>query len=294
MTIQDAVLLGMEASIMMSVFAIGLDTSFGEASYLFRRPRGLLRSVISMHLIMPLFAIATALLLPLTGPVKLALIALSVSPVPAGFPKTAVRMGGTEAYGIGLLVVAAVMAVVLVPVEIELIGPIFGVEIHMSVSVIAGLMITAIVAPLMAGMAVRMVLPQLAASLERPLIFVADGALALTGVVIAVAAWPQVMTLVGNGTIAVFAGFVLAALVTGHYFGGPNPTDRTVLAVATAMRHPGVAVAIAAANFPGQSLPAAAVLLYMLVSGVVIVPYAYWRRHHRTARYGSPSHGTVA
>jgi len=294
MTIQDAVLLGMEASIMMSVFAIGLDTSFGEASYLFRRPRGLLRSVISMHLIMPLFAIATALLLPLTGPVKLALIALSVSPVPAGFPKTAVRMGGTEAYGIGLLVVAAVMAVVLVPVEIELIGPIFGVDIHMSVSAIAGLMITAIVAPLVAGMAVRMVLPQLAASLERPLIFVADGALALTGVVIAVAAWPQVMTLMGNGTIAVFAGFVLAALVTGHYFGGPNPTDRTVLAVATAMRHPGVAIAIAAANFPGQSLPAAAVLLYMLVSGVVIVPYAYWRRRHRTARYESPSHGTVA
>ena len=142
-----------------------------------------------MDLIMPLLAIAAALLLPLTGPVKLALIALSVSPVPAGFTKTAVRMGGSEAYGVGLLVVAAVVAVVFVPVAIELVGPIFGVEIHMSFSSVAGLMMTAIVAPLIAGMAMRMVLPQLAARLERPLIFVADAALALMGVVIVVAAW---------------------------------------------------------------------------------------------------------
>lgn len=290
MTVQDAILLGMEASIMMSVLAIGLDTSFGEASHLVRHPRELLNSVISMDLIMPAFAIAAVLLLPLTPPVKLALVALSVSPVPAGFPKTAKRMGGTEAYSVGLLVVAAVTAVVFVPVAIEVIGPIFGLDIHMSWSSVARLMITAIVVPLLAGMAIRMTLPQLAARLERPLILVADVALALMGVVIVVAAWPQVMALIGNGTIAVFVGFVVVALVTGHYLGGPNPKDRTVLAVATAMRHPGVAVAIAATNFPGEPLPAAAVLLYMLVSGAVIAPYAYWRRHYRAAGYG---HGTT-
>ena len=96
MTFEDAILFGMKASIMMSVLAIGLDTTLGEASYLFRRPRRLLLSVISMDVVMPLFAIAAAFLLPLPGPVKLALIALSVSPVPAGFPKKAMKMGGNR------------------------------------------------------------------------------------------------------------------------------------------------------------------------------------------------------
>ncbi len=294
MTFEDAILFGMKASIMMSVLAIGLDTTLGEASYLFRRPRRLLLSVISMDVVMPLFAIAAAFLLPLAGPVKLALIALSVSPVPAGFPKKAMKMGGTEAHVIGLLVAAAIVAVVFVPIAIEVIGPIFGVEIHMSFSAVAGLMVTTILIPLVAGMAVRLVRPELAAGLVRPLAMVADGVLAVAALAIVVAAWPQVMSLVGNGTIAVFVAFVLVALVAGHYFGGPNPDDRTVLAVATATRHPGVAMAIATANFPGQRLPAAAVLLYLLVSAVVFVPYAYWRKHqHSAAGHGAPGHGAT-
>jgi BASS family bile acid:Na+ symporter len=118
--------------------------------------------------------------------------------------------------------------------------------------------------------------------------------LAVAALVIVVAAWPQVMSLVGNGTIAVFVAFVVVAIVAGHYFGGPDPNDRTVLAVATATRHPGVAMAIATANFPGQRLAAAAVLLYLLVSAVAFLPYAYWRKHqHVAASRGAPGHGAA-
>ena len=294
MSLQDAILLGMKASIMMSVLAIGLGTTLAEASYLFRHPRRLLHSVISMDVIMPLFAIAAALLLPLAGPVKLALIALSVSPVPAGFAKKAMKMGGTEAYVIGLLVAAAIIAVVFVPLAIEVIGPIFGVEARMPLSAVAALIVTTILIPLIAGMAVRLLRARLAVSLVRPLAMVADGVLALAALAIVVAAWEQIMVLVGNGTIAVFAAFTLVALVAGHVFGGPNPNDRTALAVATATRHPGVAIAIATANFPGQRLPAAAVLLYLLVSAVVFAPYAYWRRQHQgAAGHTATGHGAT-
>jgi len=294
MSLQDAILLGMKASIMMSVLAIGLGTTLAEASYLFRHPRRLLHSVISMDVIMPLFAIAAALLLPLAGPVKLALIALSVSPVPAGFVKKAMKMGGTEAYVIGLLVTAALIAVAFVPLAIEVIGPIFGVETYMSPAAVAALMVTTILIPLIAGMVVRRVRARLAVSLVRPLAMVANVVLALAALAIVVAAWQQIMALVGNGTIAVFAAFTVVALVAGHFFGGPNPNDRTALAVATATRHPGVAIAIATANFPGQRLPAAAVLLYLVVSAVVFAPYAYWRRHQQSAAgHGAQGHGAT-
>jgi hypothetical protein len=66
-------------------------------------------------------------------------------------------------------------------------------------------------------------------------------------------------------------------LAAGHLLGGPEPGGRTALALATAFRHPGIALAAAAANFPAENF-VAVILLYLLVSAVVGVPYAIWRR----------------
>jgi bile acid:Na+ symporter, BASS family len=71
---------------------------------------------------------------------------------------------------------------------------------------------------------------------------------------------------------------VLIGLAAGHLLGGPNPHHRTVLALSTATRHPGVAIAIAHTNFPEQKLALAAILLYLLISGVVTIPYLKSRK----------------
>lgn len=39
-----------------------------------------------------------------------------------------------------------------------------------------------------------------------------------------------------------------------HWLGRPDPDDRTALAIASSMRHPGVALAIARLNFPEEML----------------------------------------
>ena len=52
-----------------------------------------------------------------------------------------------------------------------------------------------------------------------------------------------------------------------------------VLALATASRHPGVALAIATANFPQETRVMGVILLYLLISVIVEVAYlAWWRR----------------
>jgi BASS family bile acid:Na+ symporter len=74
-------------------------------------------------------------------------------------------------------------------------------------------------------------------------------------------------------------------LAVGHLFGGPNPEDRTVLALSTATRHPGVALAIAGANAPGGNKTVlAAVLLYLIVNAIVSIPYVNWRKHRQQTR----------
>jgi BASS family bile acid:Na+ symporter len=67
-------------------------------------------------------------------------------------------------------------------------------------------------------------------------------------------------------------------LAIGHFLGGPLSENRTALAISTASRHPGIAIAIAAANFPEQTLVTPAIFLYLLVTAVVSIPYLLWSK----------------
>jgi BASS family bile acid:Na+ symporter len=66
--------------------------------------------------------------------------------------------------------------------------------------------------------------------------------------------------------------------MAGHWLGGPDSDDRTALAIASSMRHPGVALAIARLNFPEEPLVPAAVILFLLINVIVTLPYGAWRR----------------
>jgi bile acid:Na+ symporter, BASS family len=111
---------------------------------------------------------------------------------------------------------------------------------------------------------------------------IADRLLAVVGVIFTLCALALLATHLGLvlaagwTAIATFAGLSLAALVIGHVLGGPDPEDRTALAVCCATRHVGLAVLVAAA-VPG---PRTAVLVaaYIVASAVVCIPYVQWRR----------------
>ena len=88
--------------------------------------------------------------------------------------------------------------------------------------------------------------------------------------------------MIGDGTVIAFAVFALIGLEVGHLFGGPDPENRSVLALANASPHPGVAIAVGATLFPGQKLVALAVLLSLIVGSIISIPYTLWRkRQHR-------------
>lgn len=67
-------------------------------------------------------------------------------------------------------------------------------------------------------------------------------------------------------------------LLAGHWLGGPDPDDRTALAIASSTRHPGVALAIAQLNFPEETRMPAVLSLFLLVNALETLPYGAWRR----------------
>jgi BASS family bile acid:Na+ symporter len=85
------------------------------------------------------------------------------------------------------------------------------------------------------------------------------------------------LSLVGNGSIVAMAAFVVIGLAVGHALGGPSAEHRLVLALSTASRHPAIALAIAKANFPDEPHLGATIILYLLVSLLIGVPYQIWQ-----------------
>jgi len=83
---------------------------------------------------------------------------------------------------------------------------------------------------------------------------------------------------VGAGLrIALAVALVTAgALAVGHVLGAPAPATRTAVAITSAARNPGLAFLVATLNGAPPEV-GRAVLSYLIVSALTIVPYAWWR-----------------
>lgn len=250
------------------MLALGLRATFADATYLLRHPEKLGRAFLSMNVLMPGLAVAMALKFGLHPAVKIALVALSVSPVPPIFPKRALKCGAKD-YSIGLLVATAVMAIVVVPVAIEIFEQIAGIPLQMPVHSVAALVFETVLAPLLVGIGLRAVAPALAERGAKPVAVLGAALLVLSVLPVLFVSMRTILSLVGNGTLLSLGVFALVGYFVGYQLGGPETENRRVLALATASRHPAVAVAIAQANFTQQKLVVPAIVLYLIVSLIV-------------------------
>jgi len=210
-----AVILLVETSIVLAVLALGLRGTLADAVSLFRHPADLIRAFLSMNIVMPLFALALAIVFNLHPAVKVALIALSVSPVPPLLPPKVVKAGSRENYPIGLLVGMAILSIVTIPVTMELFEKLLGVPLTMPPLAVAALLLRTVLVPLLIGIVVRRIAPVRAAEAAMLLSIWSSVFLMLGVVLVLFASARAIFSLIGNGTLLVLAGFVLIGLVVG-------------------------------------------------------------------------------
>jgi BASS family bile acid:Na+ symporter len=280
----------LQASIIILVFGLGLRATLENATYVLRRPGLLLRAFLALAIVVPVFAALLAALFNLHEAVKHALVLIAVSPVPPFLPVRQMKSGGSANFVFGLLVAASLVAIVYVPVAVHVLGAVFQHEVRLPLGLVARVVLITVLVPLGAGLGLRIVAPRLADRIA-PWASVAGNTLMVAGVVpILIAVGPDMLSLIGNGSIAAFAVLIAVGLIAGHRLGGPAPGDRAALALASATRHPGVALAVANANFPGEKLVLAAILLFFLVNIAITVIYLKWwkRRSTQTAGYAMP------
>lgn len=275
--------LAINLSLVLMVFGLALSSGTARVGALLRRPGLAARSLVAMFVVMPLVAVFIAMNFHLNRELLVALLLVALSPIPPILPAKQLKTGGDPDYVFGLLALTALGAIVVVPGGVELIGRLFGRELEVPFAVAARVVAVSLLLPTVAGLALARFAPEFAQRLARPM--------SLAGLVLLVAAslpllwkvWGAVTGETGNFTLVAMFAFVAFGLVAGHLLGGPEPGNRTTLALATATRHPGVALAVMHAIDPADHTVAPVVLLYLIVAIVASTPYVAWRKRAPSA-----------
>jgi bile acid:Na+ symporter, BASS family len=265
------------ATVIASVFSLALGISARQATWLLRRPGLLFRSVIAALVLVPVATTLVVAALTPGEPVAIALILLALSPAAPMMLKKASKLSGNDDYAPSLQLVLAALAIVTVPLSLEVVSFVFPTHrAGISPWAVAGQVGRAQILPLLAGIALREFRPGWAERLARPLGKLA-GVMLVAVVVLVLLLQGKLLLLVGWAGYATVVVAAVASAVLGLLLGGPHAFTRSALAVACTVRNPGLALMIIQVNFPGRGA-APVVLTYVVASALLLAGFARWRR----------------
>ena len=275
MTLADILLFTIKLSIFLTVLSFGLRATPSDIMHLFRRPGQLIRALLSIFVAMPIVAIVLIKLLPMDPVLETTLVALAVSPVPPVLPNKAIQEEGQKSFTYGLLAAVSIISVFVIPMAFRFLDAMFQRDNSFSDEATVKTISVTILVPILGGMVILYFLPKLAERFANPL-HKLGGTLLMVGFLpVLISLLPLIWSLIGSGWAIVSIVFAVVGVTVGHFFGGPESSIRKVLSLATAARHPAVAIALVTSNVTEaqKDLAIASVIVYVLISGMVAAPF---------------------
>ena len=266
MTPQKIVALVLLVSLM---FDAGLQASWSDLMALMRNYALFAGALIANFVVVPLAALGIVTLFHLNDAVATGVLLMAIAPgVPFVILAGGRGKGGSHELAIGLAVLLPVITTLVLPFTADLILP--GSErANVPPGQLIGLVLFQFV-PLLIGFLVAIALPSIATKflrITKPITLVALLALlvALAPLIVKSAA-----AVFGSFGILAMVSIVVISLAAGWLLGGSKHEYRATLAVGTALRNPGLAMAIATTAFATQPPAAAAVVTYFLVQALLV------------------------
>lgn len=266
-------------SLALLVFVVGMDAGPRDLTYVLRSPKRLGAALLSVNVITPIVAILMIQLIDISFAAKAGILLMAISPAPPLVPGKVLKLsGGHKDYAYGLYVALILLAVVIVPLSVWVLGRVFRVEVAIPPLAVARSVAIQVLVPLVLGVVVRRIAPGFATH-AAPMLYKVAMVMVLVAVIpLVIKIWPAMMSLAGDGSYTVMALIVVVAMAAGAFLGGRDPDQRAALAAATATRHPGIALMIAKGNYTDPHI-VAAVLGFLLISLLVAIPcQAMFRR----------------
>jgi len=275
---QAAVQLFVQGSLLLLIFAVGVQSSSSDLAYVARRPSLFVRGFIAVNIVVPASAVLLCLALSVDRLTKAGIVIMAVSPLAPFVVGKMLKTGADRAYVIGTYAALMAASILIVPATFGLLGMLVGRDVSAPIPTIARFIAIFVALPLVAGVMIGTWLKKTGRSNERVgtlLTRIALICLLPIVVLIIYRSGGATLSLIGDGSLAVIVLTVVAGIVAGHWLGGSDPNRRFALAEAAATRHPGIALMIARRHFDDQRV-ALAIILFLLTSIVVSAIYAKW------------------
>ena len=272
MTVNGAILFAANLSLAMTMLCAGMGGITGRRTVLSCRRALLVRGAVAMGVLLPAFTAWLCYAFELRPAVQVALLTMAASPMPPILPNGLMKVHGNRAFEIALAFVFATRPSCSRPPRCGS-RAVFGVPPRIDIVMLMRLVALNVLLPLAVGFGVRRLSLETSMRAMTPLTLGALGTLALALLALLVDSRQGVGSLVGTRTVAAIATMVVVALGIGHVCGGPARKNRRVLAMATATRHPALAMAMATTAFPHEPIAGVAIVLVVLMAGVAAIPY---------------------
>jgi bile acid:Na+ symporter, BASS family len=268
----------LKACIVANVFALGLNATHEDVTYLWDRPGKLTKSLLAIFVITPVIAVLMIQAFDTSVGVKVAVLLMAISAGAPVLSKKLLKLNANPPYVYSLAVTSALVAIVTVPVSLAVLGSFFHRQASVPIGQVAYVIAIMFLVPLFAGMVIRYLLPSFEKRVGEPLGKAAFLMLLVLALIIVITTFSAIVA-EGVSAFLLIVTITLAELAVGHFMAGPDPRDRTTLALACATRFPALALLIASLNFP-DAKPMPIVVTYVLVSNLATFPYVRWRKTH--------------
>lgn len=264
-------------SVALIVFAEALRIAPKEVlAHFNERPVVMLRALVAALILVPAAALGLILLLDPSPALAVGLAILVACPPAPLMIKSATKTGGGDAaFMASLHLSLAALAVVTVPAVLNVLAIPLGFSASVDPASLLWILAKTILLPIGAGLAVRALFPAWADTFGSLLGKVGTVGLVVVVIAILAALYPALLNM-DAWSYGVIAAVSVAGLAIGHLLGPQDRDQKTVLAVECAVRHPGLAIAIASTNFtPQQALPVLVPCILTFIALATI--YLIWR-----------------
>lgn len=173
----------------------------------------------------------------------------------------------------GLLFGATLLTLAIAPLGVAFTARMFNIDAALSAGDVFKPLAISILLPLVVGLLAAPLLGSHVPRVSDIAGKIGSGLLMIAVLGLLAILFPAMWELVDIITLLALAAMVIIGLAGGYLLGGSIPGDKVALALAASTRHPGVAIAIATHSLSQVHLVPAAVLLLMLVSILLSIPF---------------------
>jgi BASS family bile acid:Na+ symporter len=238
-----------DLTILSIMFGMGLRLDIEKATYLLRDPQRLLRSLLVVDLLLPVVAILMITLLPLPLDARVGLGLMAACPGAPLLTRRVEKAFGSFDYSASLQLTACILAVITVPVTLEIFSTFVPVDIFPAPQVIGRQVVEVQLIPIAIGLLIRQFFVELADQITQPVIKLAN-VLFMVLVILALTQVFNVFKQLSPLIVIAIVMILVVGLSLGHILGGPALETRTTLAISAIARNAGLAIYLALTYFP--------------------------------------------